>query len=108
MGFKDFKLKIGNFLNKEIINNSFISIDVWSILHVIAGMIIFFFLFSFLESISFMFIMLFVILVFWEFFEFVNYGILKNNLFLSESLVNVIWDIIFGMLGGFLILKIIF
>ncbi len=44
----------------------------------------------------------FGILVAWELFEYLNYGLLKNSFFLEDSLPNILWDLIIGIGGGIL------
>jgi len=107
MVLNEIRLAITDFLNLPIIVNSVISIDVWSLIHLFAGALILFLLIKYIKnkSLNFYFISLFILVVLWEVFEFTNYGILKNSLFLSESVTNIAWDIILGMFGGVLFFK---
>ena len=107
MTLEQIRLAITDFLNLPIIINSLISIDFWSIIHLIAGALIFILLTKYIKNKSKQFLLttLFILLFLWEIFEFANYGILKNNLFLPEIITNLIWDLILGMLGGLITLK---
>ncbi len=92
--------RISDFLNTIIFQNSWIFINFWSIVHIILGFLVMLFLIkkfkmSFWKSFS-----IFVsLLVIWELFEFSFYS-RSDWLFKAETNLDVIWDILSGMLGG--------
>lgn len=90
---------ITQFLGIIIIQNKFISIDVWSFVHILSGMLLMFILSGFTNGFK-RFEWLFGLLVIWEIFEFILYGLFKFEWISSEIFVNVVWDIITGMIGG--------
>jgi hypothetical protein len=94
-------MTITNFLQISIINNSIISIDVWSIIHIISGLLIMLLLIK--QKQQKPLIVLVSLLIIWELFEFTNYQILENTLFEKEATINIIWDVIAGISGGTLI-----
>ena len=104
MTLNEIRLAITDFLNIPIIVNQIISIDFWSIVHLFTGGLILFLIVKFLKNKSsrYHFITLLILLSVWEVFELTNYAILKNNLFIPETLTNIIWDLIMGMSGGIL------
>lgn len=101
------RLEIAEFLNKILMQNSYIFINYWSIIHFFSGALIMSFLLIF-EGFFKRLFYLFLLLGLWEFFEFTNYYILENSLFRPEIALDVIWDLGFGMSGGLLILLIAF
>jgi hypothetical protein len=94
-------IAITNLLQTNIINNSIISIDVWSIIHIISGLLIMLLLMKQKRQKPLM--ILVGLLITWEIFEFTNYQILENTFFEKEAATNVIWDVIVGIGGGTLV-----
>lgn len=91
-------LAIANFLQTIIIDNQIISLDLWSIVHITSGLLIMLILIKLKNKNRFT--ILIAILIIWELFEFTNYQILKNSLFIREKATNIVWDIIAGISGG--------
>lgn len=86
-----FKLRdnaISKFLNTSIVGNY---IDYWSIVHFGAGVFLAFFLDDWRKVLA--------LLILWEVFEFILQGIL----FQKESLLNIMFDIMFGVMGYLLV-----
>lgn len=90
-------MSIESYLIMPIINLKYISLDYWSIIHLITGLI-----FGLLLSKKKWgwFLTLFLLTL----YEFIENIYFVDILFLKESLVNIIWDIIIGMLGFIIIL----
>ena len=98
----ELRLKITDFLNIILIDNNLIFLNVWSIVHFLSGMVIMYILLK--TKLKFKFLVLFGLLVSWEFFEFINYGIINSNLFIAETIKDIIYDIVYGLLGASLML----
>ncbi len=78
------------FLRKTRFENVFIQFDYWLVLHFFAGVLLSLFFTNLL--------LVFIILILYELFEFVFIGVF----FRGESMLNIFWDLVFGM-GGFLV-----
>jgi hypothetical protein len=92
--------QIADFLNIIIYENKYFFLNIWSIVHIISGILIM----AFLLRIKYRLGSLFVLLVLWEVFEWYNYGVLENGRFLAESTLDIGYDVIYGMIGGILYL----
>lgn len=92
------RLALISLLNTVIIDNSFIFLSLWSVGHLFLGGIITYILFNIKVQRERILICLFVILFSYEVIEYTLYT--STSLFLQESSLDVIWDIIIGMLGG--------
>jgi hypothetical protein len=114
----ELRIIIADFLNINLVNKSWVFINLWSFIHLFAGMLLIYLIIQFIKIESktiysskiklkkhIHYFILFTLLVFWEIFEFINYGIIKTPLFLADTSIDIIWDLIIGMLGGFIILK---
>jgi len=88
------------FLESTIVKNTFIDLDIWSIIHIIFGGLLIFALFILIKRRSIRLSVLFGFLLVWELFEFILYGVIKVPLVSQESIQNVIWDLITSMFGG--------
>jgi len=101
------RIKIAGFLNLPPIKTKFFFFNFWGIVHFFSGAILMFFIDKLNINIIFKFIILIVLLVFYEIFEFGFYS--KSNLiFRREPIIDIIWDIIYGISGSivyYLILK---
>jgi len=95
------RLAIISLLNTVIIDNSFIFLSLWSIGHLFLGGIITYILFNTKVQRERILIYLFIILFSYEIIEYMLYTF--TSLFLQESSLDVIWDMIIGMLGGTII-----
>lgn len=84
--------KIARFLGTKIIDNNFLSIDFWSLVHFLSG----FFLMMFFMD----YILLVILLILYEIFELVviNSG---SKFFKPEKNIDIFYDFVFGVLGGF-------
>lgn len=78
---------ISEFLNIVLINNSFIFLNLWSVVHFFSGVIL-----SLLVRNIYI---VFILLVLYEIFEFLFYGIL----FRPETKIDILWDLIIGLIG---------
>ena len=99
-------LEIGTFLATPVFIKSWIEIDIWSLVHFIAGMLIIVALFKYkflkrYRKNPFRFVLF--ILVLYEFLEFVvwsNPVIFNNIIPVPENSLNFWWDLIVGMGGS--------
>ena len=98
------RLAIGNFLSTSIIDLPFIFIDFWSFVHLFAGMLIIYLFFKADLTEEFILLYLFLVLIFYEVAEIILYFNL-TRLFIVESFVNFVWDLIIGFTGGFIFKK---
>jgi len=96
------RLAIASVLNIIIIDNSFIFLNVWSLVHLFAGALIIYLLFKFKYPKELIVASLFLILFFYEVIEYILYNNL-TDLFIPETHLDVIWDMIIGMIGGLII-----
>ena len=92
------RLAIGDFLNIMIFSNSYVWLNVWSIIHLIFGFLIMWLLFKY--KVKNKFIWFLGILVFYEVLEFMFYTYWFTAVFIVEEMVDIVWDIIIGMFGG--------
>ena len=96
------RLAIASVLNIIIIDNSFIFLNVWSLGHLLFGGLVTYILFKIKAQKEFILIYLFFILFSYEIIEYILYNNL-TSLFLPESFVDVIWDLLIGITGGILV-----
>ncbi|MCU0642578.1 MAG: hypothetical protein MUF61_03330, partial [archaeon] len=91
---------IANFLNIVLFENSFIFFNLWSIVHLVLGFFVMLFLIKkFRMSFRNSFSVFFILLILWEIFEFAFYS-QSDAVFRAETRLDVLWDIIQGMIGG--------
>jgi len=93
---------ITKFLGKIIYENIWIQIDYWMIVHAISSILLIIILSLFIKKFLTKLGVLFILLVLWEGFEFILYGILEPPLISFETTINVIWDVLIGFLAGLL------
>lgn len=102
---------IADFLNKVIIDTNLIFINLWSVVHLLAGFFIMkYFLYGKSPPLSNYFgnynpmIYLFGLLVIYEIFELI---VIKSgsSFFRAENMRDIAWDLIIGVIGGFIYLK---
>jgi hypothetical protein len=86
---------IANFLNIVLVDNMFIYLDLWSIVHFFTGLALMLLLLRFIKPVQATVYFLGLIFLY-EIFEVLFYG----SLFRWESNLNIIWDLIVGVLGG--------
>ncbi len=92
--------KIGYFLNNRLIESKYVFISMWSFLHLFFGGLLFFLIDKFTKgSTQKKFILLFLVLLAYEVMEYFMYTNL-SMLFIPETIVDAIWDVVIGMLGG--------
>lgn len=95
------RLSISDFLNIVLVQNSFIFVNLWSLVHFTSGFIVMYLLigrFNLVKSSST--VLLFLgLLVVYELFEFLIYSN-SSVIFRKESSIDVIWDLIIGLAGG--------
>ena len=87
-----------NFLNINIIDNHIIFLDVWSIIHIISGLLLMLLLIKLKKPNPFT--VLIILLITWELFEFTNYEILGTTFIGKEKMINIVWDVLVGIGGG--------
>lgn len=90
---------------KIFVDESWIYLDLWSVLHFFSGFVLMFAIlkYSWLGarlSLGKKFFILFALLVAWEIFE--AYLYLNFSFISPESFVDVFWDLVIGMIGGWL------
>ena len=88
-------------LNTIIFSNSFLFINFWSLIHLGAG---FFLMKLFLINRDNRFLKLFGLLILYEIFEVLVIAS-GSSLFRPEIGIDIIYDLIFGSLGGMLAIK---
>ena len=94
------RLRTANLLNNVVIDTKYIFISLWSIVHFLAGGLIFCILDNFTKlKTRNKFILLFLILLLYETIEYFLYNNL-TRLFIVETTRDLIWDVIIGLLGG--------
>ncbi|MBU1027941.1 MAG: hypothetical protein KKF48_02750 [Nanoarchaeota archaeon] len=96
------RLQITDFLNIIIFQNSFFFLNFWSVVHLLFGVGIMYILIK--KEVRCKFLFLFSLFSLWELFEFFMIG-MGSSLFLREFSIDVFYDIVYGMLGGFVISK---
>lgn len=96
-------LDLVNFLNIVIIGHRYMWINLWSIVHLIAGILFFFIWYKYSKNLWKGFIFWLIINLAFELTEFIL-GLkgLYSELFLEE-ISDIIWDIIFDVIGYCLI-----
>ena len=89
---------ISDFLNIVLIETDFFFFNLWSIVHFISGGIVIYYLIKKFK-VKKPFVYLFGILLAYELFEIyvISTG---SNLFIVETNLDQLYDIIFGMVGG--------
>jgi len=98
VSINEIRLGIAEFLSVSIIKNNYIYLDLWTILHLISGFILLFLIFKFSKNLKIYekFILLFILVSFWEIFE-----VISPILWIApESPLDIFYDFIIGMLGG--------
>ena len=101
------RLAIGNFLSTTLVDKPGIFLSVWSFVHLIAGGFIMLVLRAFKLKIAWRWGIFFVLIIGFEIVEFFLYTNL-TTLFIPETFTDVLWDIIFGILGAIIIESIFF
>ncbi len=88
----------------RLIETQYIFISVWSVVHLLVGGLIYFMLdqFTRIRSTFMKFLILFILLLGYEAIEYFLYSNL-SLLFIPESPVDVVWDMVIGMLGGVIV-----
>ena len=95
------RIAIADFLGIVIIENQYMFISFWSIVHLITAGIIMYLLIKYkIGKVGGKFILLYIILALYEILEYVLYTKWLMLLFIPESLIDVISDLIIGMIGG--------
>lgn len=96
------RIKIAEFLQTKIIEYKEFHIDLWHFVHLFFGFFIM--KYFFFEKVSKPFLWLFFLLVAWEIFELVIISS-GSGLFTVESKMNILFDLIIGMIGGWIFIK---
>jgi len=99
--------RLASDLGTVLYKNSNIFIDKWSLVHVLFGILIMYYLVKsdawFIKKLRkySSYSILFFFLVTFEIYEFYIYG-KPGSILASETSIDLFWDVVFGMLGGFL------
>jgi len=104
MSYNDFvnnpvRKAIGNFLNIKIIQNNYVYLSLWSVVHLFAGALIMFLLILLGVKSYWKYVWLIGLLILYEIIEFFLYRNL-TTLFIPETWLDVFWDMIIGVGGG--------
>ena len=93
----DLKFRISEFLGKIIFDHDYLFLDYWTILHFLSGFIIMLLIFKFFKDLKVYekFILLFILISFWEIFELISSWIRP------EKSLDIFYDFVVGMFGGF-------
>ncbi len=93
---------IAEFLRTSIIKNGIVDLDLWSFLHLFAGMLVVYLVYILLTKKRFrVYGITLGLLVAWEVLEVVLYK-RPIPIIYPETLIDVVWDIIVGMMLGLL------
>ena len=108
MSFNDFRIRVADFLNDSIIDLGFLFINFWHIVHFFSGLIVMVLILRVFRKMETKekFVLLLLFLSLYEVFEFA-FIVAGSSLFLGETAVDVFWDLVVGMLGGFVGFKIV-
>ena len=90
---------IGNFLQTEVYKSNLVSLDLWAIVHLISGMGLMWILILWKKKSNSKYLWLLGAVVLYEFVELFLYTNL-TTLFIPETMLNVVWDILVAMIGG--------
>jgi hypothetical protein len=93
------RLFIGNFLSIVLFKNEFFELDLWMFVHLLTGGLIMFILRVSKLKFKWRWGIFLTLIIGFEIIEFFLYTNL-TTLFIPESPVNVIWDLIFGIVGA--------
>ena len=94
------RLAIGDFLNISIIQNSYIWINMWSVVHLVIGFLIIYLLIKVFKLKKYTLIYLFILLLIYEIIEFQFYTRWFVVYFMAEKFIDMLWDMVIGMFGG--------
>lgn len=86
-----FMLRFYEFLATPIIKNGWCSWEIWTILHLFLGALVYYFV----KKEKYPLLIVFLLLFLYEVFEFVFSYIIP--LMLKETIIDTIWDVLFGM-----------
>lgn len=100
---------ISDFLQIKFFNNSFFYINMWHIIHFFSGFFIMLILDKKIKKFKHKYLLLFQLLILWELFELfvrnMNINFWGFLVFKTESIQDILLDIVIGMFGGFLYIK---
>lgn len=90
-------LKILESFGTIIFKNNYVFLDYWTIAHFGSGLIIMFLILKFFKDLKIyeQFILLFILIGFWEIFE------LMSSWIKSERYLDIFYDFVVGMSGGY-------
>ncbi len=102
MSFSEFWVgPLADFFNTSLIHNSVVFIDIYSIVHFITGFLLMFLIFKIFKKVRIKFFILFLVVILWEVFELAVIAT-GSSFFRLDSKLNALWDLIIGMMGGYL------
>ena len=90
-------LKISEAFGVIIFKNNYVFLDYWTIVHFSSGIIIMFLILKFFKDLKIYekFILLFILISFWEVFE------LTSSWIRPERYIDIFYDFVVGMSGGY-------
>ncbi len=94
----ELRLKVTGFLGIPLVETNYFYVDSWTFIHLISGFLGLLLIFKLFKKIKITskFFLLFVFIFFWEIFE------LSISWIKLETSIDIIYDLITGMLGGWL------
>lgn len=101
LAYNPIRAKIGSFLANPIIDNKYIYLSFWSIIHLLSGGIIFRASRIVLEKRIDRFVLTMGMLGLYEILEFWAYN--NVSFFIAEPFMDVFWDLIIGGIGAGLV-----
>jgi len=103
---EELRIGLARFLNTEIINQEFLFLNLWHVVHFASGIIVMLLIIKIFKKLMLKekFIMLLLFLSLYEVLEF-GFIAFGSGLFLGENGQDIFWDLVIGMLGGLLAVK---
>lgn len=98
MGFEEIRVGLAKFLGTIIVENKFISLDLWSIIHFFTGVLLFLFIYFFFRNVLGTLLIILVLLILYEFFEILMS--MFTRFFIFESPINIFTDIWIALIGS--------
>tara|TARA_Y100000031_G_scaffold146976_1_gene181464 strand:- start:778 stop:1119 length:342 start_codon:yes stop_codon:yes gene_type:complete len=97
LDINELRIEIAEFFGTSLINKEYLFLDYWTIVHLVSGLIGMLLIFKFFKDLKVYekFILLFILISFWEIFELISSWIRP------EKSLDIFYDFVVGMFGGF-------
>lgn len=94
----ELRIRLAEFLGTTLIGTGYFYFDFWTLIHIFSGFLVMSLIFKFLNRLgnTSKFILLFIFVFFWEIFE------LSASWIKLELSIDIIFDLIMGMFGGWI------